>query len=144
MRFSNVKWHFVASPQLFDLLHTTPLKLIPPASRHAILRWAIDSDPDFHFRLRPHLTRHTPCRCGCGHLSSLYPEGLSRGSVSASHLSAHLTWTLFLPSNRVSYAAAVITPSNIGSIFAWRGPYSCAPLGKLRVGSFNSPSLPLA
>ena len=100
-RFSNVKWHFVASPQLFDmlLLHTTPLKIIPAASRLAILRWAIDSDPDFHFRLRPHLTRHTPCRCGCGKLSSLYPEGLSRGSVCSSHLTAHLTWTLFLPND---------------------------------------------
>ena len=100
-RFANVKWHFVASPQLFDMLHTTPLKIIPAAaaSRLAILRWAIDSDPDFHFRLRPHLTRHTPCRCGCGRLSSLYPEGLSRGSVCSSHLIPHLTWTLFLPSD---------------------------------------------
>ena len=85
-RFSKVKWHFVASPQLFDMLHTTPLKIIPAACRLAILRWAIDSDPDFHFRLRPHLTHHTPCRCGCGKVSSLYPEGLSRGSVCSSHL----------------------------------------------------------
>jgi len=98
-RFANVKWHFVASPQLFHLLHITPLKIIPAASRLAILGWAIDSDPDSHFRLRPHLTRHTPCRCGCGRLTSLYPEGLSRGSVCSSHLNVNLTWTLFLPRN---------------------------------------------
>ena len=103
-RFANVKWHFVASPQLFDMLHTTPLKIIPAASGLAILRWAIDSDPDFHFRLRPHLTRHTPCRCGCGKLSSLYPEGLSRGSVCSSHLTVHLTWTLFLPPHPASHS----------------------------------------
>ena len=63
-RFANVKWHFVASPQLFDMLHTTPLKIIPAASRLAILRWAIDSDPDFHFRLppAPHPSHPLPMR----------------------------------------------------------------------------------
>ena len=60
-----------------------------------VVRWTIDSDPNAHFRLRPHLTRHTPCRCG--RLTSLYPEGISRGSVCSSHLTVNLTWTLFLP-----------------------------------------------
>ena len=109
-RFSNVKWHFVASPQLFDMLHITPLKVVPAASRLAILRWAIDSDPDSHFRLRPHLTRHAPCRCGCGRLTSLYPEGLPRGPVCSSHLNPNLTWTLFLPQHLPVPFSHLISP----------------------------------
>ena len=56
-RYSNVKFHFSTSPALFDTLHQTPTKVIPPASRLAILRWSIDSEPDVHFRLRRHISR---------------------------------------------------------------------------------------
>ena len=96
-RYSNVKFHFSTSPALFDILHQTPTKIIPPASRLAILRWSIDSEPDVHFRLRRYISRPSPCRCGCGSISSLYPEGLSLGSVSSHHLNLPITWRIFLP-----------------------------------------------
>ena len=96
-RYANVKFHFSTSPALFDTLHQTPTKVIPPASRLAILRWSIDSEPDVHFRLRRHISRPSPCRCGCGSISSLYPEGLQHGSISSHHLHLPHTWRIFLP-----------------------------------------------
>ena len=96
-RFANVKFHFSTSPSLFDTLHQTPTKVIPPASRLAILRWSIDSEPDVHFRIRRHISRPSPCRCGCGSISSLYPEGLQHGSISSHHLHLPHTWRTFLP-----------------------------------------------
>ena len=96
-RFANVKFHFSTSPSLFDTLHQTPTKVIPPASRLAILRWSIDSEPDVHFRIRRHISRPSPCRCGCGSISSLYPEGLQHGSISSHHLHLPHSWRTFLP-----------------------------------------------
>ena len=74
-RLSQVGWAFSSSSFTLEALHVTPLKAIPPFSRLAILRWIIDSEPDVHFRLRPHFTRSSPCRCGCGQFSSLFPFG---------------------------------------------------------------------
>ena len=79
LRISQVDWVGDSSSTTLDTLHTTPIKVIPPFARLAILRWSIDSEPDLHFRLRPHFTRRTSCRCGCGRYSSLYPGRFSRG-----------------------------------------------------------------
>ena len=56
-RLSQVDWAFSSSSFTLEALHATPLKAIPSFSRLAILRWIIDSEPDVHFRLRPHFTR---------------------------------------------------------------------------------------
>ena len=93
-RLSQVDWAFSSSSFTLEALHATPLKAIPSFSRLAILRWIIDSEPDVHFRLRPHFTRSSPCRCGCGKFSSLFPYGFHSGSVHHSHFSFSLTWTL--------------------------------------------------
>ena len=93
-RLSQVDWAFSSSSFTLEALHVTPLKVIPPFSRLAILRWIIDSEPDVHFRLRPHFTRSSPCRCGCGKFSSLFPFGFQSGSVHHSHFYFPLTWTL--------------------------------------------------
>ena len=93
-RVSQVPWLFTSSSPLLEILHTTPIKAIPCHSRLAILRWLIDSEPDLHFRLRPYLSRSSPCVCGCGQLSSIYPYGLSRGAIHASHLHFDLLYTL--------------------------------------------------
>ena len=97
LRLSQVPWLFSSSSQLFDCLHVTPLKAIPSFSRLAILRWAIDFEPDLHFRLRPHLSRSTPCRCSCRRSSSIYPFGILQGAYHASHLTYDLLYTLNLP-----------------------------------------------
>ena len=93
-RLSQVDWAFSSSSFTLEALHETPIKAIPSFSRLAILRWTIDSEPDVHFRLRPHFTRSSPCRCGCGKFSSLFPFGFQSGSVHHSHFSFPLTWTL--------------------------------------------------
>ena len=93
-RLSQVDWAFSSSSFTLEALHATPLKAIPSFSRLAILRWIVDSEPDVHFRLRPHFTRSSPCRCGCGKFSSLFPFGFQSGSVHHSHFSFPLTWTL--------------------------------------------------
>ena len=85
-RLSQVDWAFSSSSFTLEALHATPLKAIPSFSRLAILRWIIDSEPDVHFRLRPHFTRSSPCRCGCGKFSSLFPHGFHSGSVHHSPL----------------------------------------------------------
>jgi len=77
-----------------DTLHVTNIEAIPSFSRVAILRWLIDSEPDVHFRLRPFFTRLSPCRCGCGVPSSLYPDGFVAGSVAAPHLYSVNPWAL--------------------------------------------------
>ena len=59
LRISQVDWLGDSSSITLDTLHTTPIKVIPPFARLAILRWSIDSEPDLHFRLRPHFTRRT-------------------------------------------------------------------------------------
>ena len=88
-------------PPLHSLIPFTKLRQKssrpPPASRLAILRWSIDSEPDVHFRIRRHISRPSPCRCGCGSISSLYPEGLQHGSISSHHLHLPHTWRTFLP-----------------------------------------------
>ena len=91
---SQVDWVGDSSSTTLDTLHTTPIKVIPPFARLAILRWSIDSEPDLHFRLRPHFTRRTSCRCGCGRYSSLYPEGFRAGAVATDHLLNSNQWTL--------------------------------------------------
>ena len=83
-RTAQVPWAWHSTPTLFDALHCTPTKVIPSFARLAIVRWYLDTEPDVHFRLRPHLTRRTPCRCGCGVLTSYYPEGLRAGAVAPS------------------------------------------------------------
>ena len=83
LRLSQVDWLGDSSSSTLDTLHTTPVKVIPSFSRLGILRWSIDSEPDLHFRLRPHFTRQTACRCGCGILSSVYPEGFRAGAVAS-------------------------------------------------------------
>ena len=93
-RLSKITWLGHSSSSTFDTLHSTPLKVIPSFSRLAILRWLIDSEADMHFRLRPHVTRTAPCRCGCGELSSIYPDGFSGGSLAESHLDFPVTWVL--------------------------------------------------
>lgn len=102
VRLSQVDWLGDTSSSTFDTLHTTPIKIVPSFARLAILRWLIDSEPDVHFRLRPHLTRSAPCRCGCGAISSVYPEGFGAGAVAISHLDNSTLWTIisrhFLPS----------------------------------------------
>ena len=65
---------------------------IPSFSRLAILRWLIDTEADMPFRLRPHVTRFAPRRCGCGVHSSIYPDGFAAGSVAESHLHFPTTW----------------------------------------------------
>ena len=94
LRVSQVPWLFSSGPSLLDVLHTTPLKAIPCHARLAIFRWLIDSEPDLHFRLRPFLSRSSPCICGCGLLSSIYPFGLPRGAFHSSHLHFDLLYTL--------------------------------------------------
>ena len=94
LRISQVDWVGDSSSTTLDTLHTTPIKVIPPFARLAILRWSIDSEPDLHFRLRPHFTRRTSCRCGCGRYSSLYPEGFRVGAVATDHLLNSNQWTL--------------------------------------------------
>ena len=94
LRISQVDWRGDSSSTTLDMLHTTPIKVIPPFARLAILRWSIDSEPDLHFRLRPHFTRRTSCRCGCGQSSSLYPEGFRAGAVAADHLLNSNQWTI--------------------------------------------------
>ena len=47
-----------------------------------------------HFLLRPHFTRRTSCRCGCGRYSALYPEGFRAGAVATDHLLNSNQWTL--------------------------------------------------
>ena len=94
LRVSQVPWLFSSGPPLLDVLHTTPLKAIPCHARLAIFRWLIDSEPDLHFRLRPFLSRSSPCICGCGLLSSIYPFGLRRGAFHSSHLHFDLLYTL--------------------------------------------------
>ena len=94
LRISQVDWLGDSSSTTFDTLHTTPIKVIPPFARLAILRWSIDSEPDLHFRLRPHFTRRTSCRCGCGRYSSLYPEGFRAGAVATDHLLNPNQWTI--------------------------------------------------
>ena len=94
LRVSQVPWLFSSGPPLLDVLHTTPLKAIPCHARLAIFRWLIDSEPDLHFRLRPFLSRSSPCICGCGLLSSIYPFGLPRGAFHSSHLHFDLLYTL--------------------------------------------------
>ena len=87
---------FSSSSQLLDSLHVIPLKAIPSFSPLAILRWSIDSEPDLHFRLRPHLSRSTQCRCGCGKHSSIYPFGIVAGAYHAFHFTYYLLYTLNL------------------------------------------------
>ena len=91
---AQVPWAWHSTPALFDTLHLTPTKVIPSFARLAIGRWYLDTEPDVHFRLRPHLTRRTPCRCGCGVLTSFYPEGLRAGAVAPSHLSPLYSWRI--------------------------------------------------
>ena len=57
----------------------------------------IDSEPDLHFRLRPHLSRSAPCICGCGEYSSIYPFSISQGAYHSSHLVYDYLYTLHLP-----------------------------------------------
>lgn len=83
---SKIPWLCGSTSSTFDTLHSTPVKVIPSFSRLAILRWLLDSEADMHFRLRPHVTRNAPCRCGCGELSSTYPNGFAYGSLAESHL----------------------------------------------------------
>ena len=94
LRIFQVDWLGDSSSTTLDTLHTTPIKVIPPFARLAILRWSIDSQPHLHFRLRPHFTRRTSCRCGCGRYSSLYPEGFRAGAVATDHLLNSNQWTL--------------------------------------------------
>ena len=94
LRISQVDWLGDSSSTTLDTLHATPVKVIPPFARLAILRWSIDSEPDLHFRLRPHFTRRTSCRCGCGRYSSLYFEGFRAGAVATDHLLNSNQWTL--------------------------------------------------
>ena len=76
-RLSKVSWLGHSSSSAFDTLHVTPVKVIPSFARLAILGWLIDSEADMRFRLRPHVARSAPCRCGCGVHSSIYPDGFS-------------------------------------------------------------------
>ena len=101
-RLAQVPWLFSSSSAVFDTLHVTPLKVVPSFLRLALLRWAIDSEPDLHFRLRPHLSRSAPCICGCGEYSSIYPFGISRGAYHSSHLSYDHLYTLHLTSDSIS------------------------------------------
>ena len=94
LRISQADWLGDSSSTTLDTLHATPIKVIPPFARLAILRWSIDSEPDLHFRLRPHFTRRTSCRCGCGRYSSIYPEGFRAGAVATDHLLNSNQWTL--------------------------------------------------
>ena len=71
-------------------LHATPLKAIP-FSPLAILRWIIDSEPDVHFRLRPHFTRSCPCRLWAVASSPLSsPTGFTLALSTTSCLSLRL------------------------------------------------------
>ncbi len=87
-------WGWHSTPALFDTLLLTATKVIPSFTRLAIVRWYLDTEPDVHFRLRPYLTRRTPCRCGCGVLTSFYPDGLRAGAVAPSHLSPLYGWRI--------------------------------------------------
>ena len=87
-RNAQVPWAWQSTPALFDALHCTPTKVIPSFTRLAIVRWYLDTEPDVHFRLRPYLTRRTPCRCGCGVLTSYSQRGCvqARSPLRISHL----------------------------------------------------------
>ena len=54
-RLMNIPWLGHSSSSTFDVLRITPIKVVPSCTRLAILRWFIDSEPDLHLRLRPHL-----------------------------------------------------------------------------------------
>ena len=95
-RLAQVPWLFSSSSAILDTLHLTPLKVIPSFLRLAILRWMFDSEPDLHFRLRPHISRSAPCVCGCGEYSSIYPFGVLRGAYHSSHLSFDHLYTFHL------------------------------------------------
>ena len=90
-RLAQVPWLFSSSSAIFDTLHVTPLKVVPSFLRLALLRWAIDSEPDLHFRLRPHLSRSAPCVCGCGEWCSLPCVLCGHGDNSVQH------WLFFCP-----------------------------------------------
>ena len=110
-RNAQVPWAWQSTPALFDALHCTPTKVIPSFTRLAIVRWYLDTEPDVHFRLRPYLTRRTPCRCGCGVLTSYYPEGLRAGAVAPSHLSPLYTWRILsLPDTPVVFERFLSSP----------------------------------
>ena len=110
-RNAQVPWAWHSTPALFDALHCTPTKAIPSFARLAIVRWYLDTEPDVHFRLRPYLTRRTPCRCGCGVLTSYYPEGLRAGAVAPSHLSPLYTWRILsLPDTPVVFERFLSSP----------------------------------
>ena len=47
-------------------------------------------------------TRSSPCRCGCGKFSSLFPHGFHSGSVHHSHFFFSLTWTLLASPSLIS------------------------------------------
>ena len=81
-RLGQIPWAWHTSPAIFDALHLTATKAIPSFTRLAIVRWSLDTEPDVHFRLRPYLTRRTPCRCGCGVLTSFYRNGFKAGAVA--------------------------------------------------------------
>ena len=57
------------------------------------MRWSIDSEPDLHFRLRPHFTRRTSCRCGCAAIPR-YTRSFRAGAVATDHLLNSNQWTL--------------------------------------------------
>ena len=115
LRISQVPWLFASSSPLLDALHNTPLKAIPCHTRLAILRWIIDSEPDLHFRLRPHLSRSAPCICGCGRSSSIYPavflQGLSTPPTSTLTFFIHFPFLPFLMTLFRSNLCTSILPS---------------------------------
>ena len=88
-----------------------------------MLRWSIDSEPDLHFRLRPYLTRHTPCRCGCGISSSIYPDGIAHGSVAPAHLHSPTMWARHRNTFRTSPFDRFLDASPPPPL----GPYGMAP-----------------
>ena len=114
LRISQVDWLGDSSSTTLDTLHTTPIKVIPLFARLAILRWSVDSEPDLHFRLRPHFTRQTSCRCGCGRYSSLYPEVFARvlllQIISSIQTNGPSLVTLSLHLALIGFAIATRTP----------------------------------
>ena len=77
-RFSNVKWHFVASPQLFDLLHSTPPQTYPSSfpPRYSALGYRLGPRCPFPLTASSHPPHPLPLRLWTFVLS------LSRGSFS--------------------------------------------------------------
>ena len=127
LRVSQVPWLFSSGLPLLDVLHTTPLKAIPCHARLAILRWLNDSEPDLHFRLRPFLSRSSPCICGCGLLSSIYPFGLLRGAFHSSHLHFDLLYALAfssLPDDSLSPQPTVCTLLFLRLLISLYGPFA--------------------